>query len=80
MEFLCMDICNIDHEIENERIDEDSYDLVLDKACIDSIACNQEFSMQYKAVENVWRVLVSGGTFFMVSRGSPIMRMHLFES
>ena len=75
-----MDICNIDHEIENERIDEDSYDLVLDKACIDSIACSQEFSMQYKAVENVWRVLVSGGTFFMVSRDSPIMRMHLFES
>ena len=75
-----MDICDIDNEIENERIDEDSYDLVIDKACIDSIACHQDFTQLQKAVDNVWRVLVSGGTFFMVSRGSPIMRMHLFES
>ena len=44
MEYLCMDICDIDNEIENERIDEDSYDLVIDKACIDSITCHQDFT------------------------------------
>ena len=27
MEYLCMDICDIDSQIEKERIDEDSYDL-----------------------------------------------------
>jgi len=72
MEYLCIDICDIEHDIENERIDEESYDLVFDKGCFDSIACSQDFNLQLRAIENVWRVLISGGTFFMVSRASPI--------
>ena len=76
MEYLAMDICNIE---ENQQIEEDSYDVVIDKACLDCIVCDEDQTKAQKAVHNIWRVLVSGGTYFFLSRGTPDMRMHLFE-
>ena len=42
MEYLCIDICDIDRAIEDEIFEENSYDLIVDKACLDCIACNED--------------------------------------
>ena len=74
MEYLCMDICDIDKDQE-DRIEEDSYDLVIDKACLDCIACHNDPSRIHKAIRNIHRVLVNGGTYFLLSRAHPQVRM-----
>ena len=79
MEYLCIDICDIDEAI-NDVFEENSYDLILDKACLDCIACNEDPNKISDAITNIWRLLVPGGTYFLVSRASPLMRLHLFES
>ena len=80
MEYLCMDICDIDKEMEEDRIEEDSYDLVIDKGCLDCIACSQDTNKITQAITNVHRVLVAGGTYMLVSRAPPEARLPLFQS
>lgn len=80
MEYLCIDICDIDEAINDEVFEENSYDLIIDKACLDCIACSEDPDKISEAIANVWRLLVPGGTYFLVSRASPLMRLHLFES
>jgi len=78
MDYLCFDICDIDDAINEEGFEE-SYDLIIDKACLDCIACDEDPSKMEQAINNIWRLLNKGGTYFLISRASPIMRLHLFE-
>ena len=78
MDFFNLDICDIQSAIDEETIEEDSYDLIVDKATLDCICCHQDDGRVMAAMANIHRVLTQGGTFIMVSRASPEMRMDLF--
>ena len=76
-----MDITDIESALQQEDplIEKDSYDVVIDKGCLDCIACHEDMEKMQHAVRNVNDILMPGGFYFLVSRGSPDMRMHLFE-
>jgi len=78
MDFLNVDICQIEETIEEKQLD-NGFDIIIDKAVLDCVACNEDSTLIQKAVENIWRMLENGGTYFLVSRSPPAMRMHLFE-
>ena len=59
---------------------QESFRLVIDKACIDCVACGESLSEMCLAVDNVHRILEGGGTYIMVSRAGPISRLWLFQS
>lgn len=53
MEYLCIDICDIDNAIDEEIFEENSYDLIIDKGCLDAIACNEDPEKMAQAINNV---------------------------
>jgi hypothetical protein len=61
-----------------ERQLEDGFDVIIDKAVLDCVACNEDSTQLQKAVNNIHKMLEVGGCFFMVSRCPPAMRTHLF--
>ena len=38
MEYIHLDICHL----ENAQIEPDSYDVIIDKGCLDCVACNED--------------------------------------
>jgi hypothetical protein len=68
MDYLCIDICDIEESIENNLIELNSFDVIIDKALLDCILCSDDESLVFKAIENIHRCLISGGTYFLVSR------------
>lgn len=83
MEYIQFDICDpaqAQSEPGQELVEKDSYDIVIDKGCLDCIACHEDIDKMQQAVDNVHEYLVAGGLYFLVSRGSPATRRHLFES
>lgn len=75
---MCLDICNIQKAIDENSIDQESFNIVIDKGTLDCIACNEEMTVIQTAVSNVHLILENGGTYMMVSRCPPEMRIHLF--
>lgn len=73
-EFLCQDVTNAEQMEEHA----DSFRLIIDKACLDCIACNENPVAMQAAVSNYHSMLQSGGTLMLISRGSPLTRLHLF--
>ena len=81
MDTICQDITSIDWNTSGPgTVEEDSYDLVIDKGCLDCVLCSEDQQLGISAIENIHKLLTRGGLYFLVSRGSPQMRMHLFES
>ena len=68
MDFLCVDICNIEDALEEKILEEDGYNIIVDKGVIDCIACNEDENNIQIAIENIWRMLMPGGYYFLVSR------------
>lgn len=56
MDFLNVDICHIEETIEEKQL-ENGFDVIIDKAVLDCIACNDDSTMAQKAVNNIWRML-----------------------
>lgn len=82
MENIQFDICDpaqAQTEPGQELVEKESYDIIIDKACLDCIACHEDIAKMQQAVDNVHDFLVAGGLYFLVSRGSPATRRHLFE-
>ena len=79
MDYLCVDICNIEDAIEEKILEEDGYNAIVDKGVLDCIACDEDETKMPLAVENIWRMLMPGGFYFMVSRAQSNMRQHLFS-
>ena len=75
MEYLCLDICQLEKE---DRIEPDSYDLVIDKACLDCVMCSADPDRPAQAIRNIHSWLTSGGTYLLISRAPPQARMYLF--
>jgi hypothetical protein len=79
MEYLCVDICNIEESLDEKVLEEDGYNMIVDKGVLDCIACDEDETKVPLAIENIWRMLMPGGFYFMVSRSQPNMRQHLFS-
>lgn len=70
LEFAAMDARKLD------RLPDDSFDLVLDKACLDAIFCSfQTYNDVLAATTEICRVLRPAGRFVCVSHGSPGARL-----
>jgi SAM-dependent methyltransferase len=80
MEYLQLDITDIEEALKVEQIEMDTYNVIIDKACLDCVACSEDDSKLQTSIDNIHSILMPGGFFFMVSRGSPDQRCHLFES
>jgi hypothetical protein len=44
MDFLNVDICDIEETIKEKQLD-DGFDIIIDKAVLDCVACNEDLSM-----------------------------------
>ena len=75
LEFIPANCCCLDFVPEN------CFDFILDKALLDALLCgDNSFS---KATEYIWemyRILKPGGSFAIVSHGSPSTRINLLEN
>ena len=70
MEYAQMDIC------ESSSTPDESFNLVIDKGTLDSLACCEEDQKKAeKMLINVYKMLSPSGSFVCVSRGSPETRL-----
>ena len=78
MEYLEMDIT------EPLFIDEDSFNFIIDKGCLDCVACSSENQGEggeaeptkiEKMITNIYKTLTPGGTYICISRGAPETRL-----
>lgn len=74
MDYLCVDICNIEEALDEKILEENGYHAIIDKAVIDCIACDEDENRMPQAIDNIWRMLMPGGVYFLVSRSPPNMR------
>ena len=73
------ELIDVSTEEKAERFPADTYDAVIDKACLDSILCADYSTPNGKLFcENVCRVLNDQGHFISVSYGVPAARMKQF--
>mmetsp|Transcript_1476 Transcript_1476/g.980 ORF Transcript_1476/g.980 Transcript_1476/m.980 type:complete len:224 (+) Transcript_1476:45-716(+) len=76
MDYVCLDIT------EQIDISEDSFDCIIDKACLDSVACSGGHDGAKKVdsmIANVFKVLAPGGSYVSISRGPPETRLVYFN-
>ena len=76
VDFICKDIRDSERLMEQQ----DDFRLVIDKACLDCVACSSNLGDMCIAVENVHRILESGGSYLLVSRAGPLSRLWLFQT
>ena len=75
MDFLELDLCQ-----PLDVIDEDSFDMVIDKATLDSILWGQHIQERVTIMmNNIYRILAPGGVYICVSNGPPETREHIFK-
>lgn len=74
VDFFCKDIRDSETLMEQKE----AFRLVIDKACLDCVACSQNLGDMSTAVENVHRILERGGSYMLVSRAGPVSRLWLF--
>jgi hypothetical protein len=56
--------------------DNDFFDLIIDKGCLDSIFCAENsFEISKKAINEIHRVLKSGGLYIMISNSTKEHRI-----
>ena len=55
-------------DVKNLEFDNDNFDLIFDKACLDSIFCGENsFENSEKALKEIYRVLKSGGSYILIT-------------
>ena len=80
MEYLKFDITAPLEEVGADgELDKEAYDVIIDKACLDCVACHEDSAQMEAAIRNIHALLVPGGVLVLVSRGAPETRSHLFE-
>ena len=77
MDHVCLDIT-----LPNPTLlKPDSFNLILDKACLDCIACSDDYLIKTKAaLTNIRHILLDAGVYLCISQGKPENRLHLLES
>jgi ubiquinone/menaquinone biosynthesis C-methylase UbiE len=74
LEFLPADMTNLD------GVPDKAFDLILDKALLDSMLCGDEsFEQALLVLAESYRVLKSGGMYVAISYGIPSSRVALLE-
>lgn len=74
LKFLLMDVCNM-----KDFLDE-SFDLVIDKACFDSIVCSDESLQNCDAMlTEISRILKPNGFYVMISHAQPAYRLNYIQ-
>jgi EEF1A lysine methyltransferase 4 len=66
-------------DVTKLSFDKGSFDVVIDKGCMDSIMC-KNLELSKKMVSEVNRVLVDSGIFIEITYGTPETRMQYLES
>ena len=75
MEFSVMDATKMD------ALPSKCFDLIIDKALMDSLLCSEESSRDVtRMVSEMHRVLKDGGTYVVVSHGSPSNRLQYLDT
>ena len=75
LDFLCLDARAM------SRLHAETFDLVIDKACMDAMFCSDGHFVDVSAMlHEVNRVLVPSGRFVSLSHGSPLARIPLLQS
>jgi SAM-dependent methyltransferase len=72
LEFAVMDV-----SAPGEDLEENMFDLVLDKALTDALACGDEHSCVHAAVSNFFTALRPGGKYVVISHAAPSRRLSL---
>ncbi|KAL0221078.1 hypothetical protein RCL1_000932 [Eukaryota sp. TZLM3-RCL] len=74
LDFLCMDVRNLDFP-------PNLFDVVIDKALLDTLMTGPEaFLNSRKMLREVFRVLKQGGIYFCISHAPPEARRNIFSS
>lgn len=74
VEFYVMDVREL------IKFPSESFSLVFDKACIDTLFCGTDFmTSTKKAIAEIYRVMKPESSFVSVSHGSPITRVPFFR-
>lgn len=79
MEYLKQDITDIQDALAENKFDLNSYDVMIDKGCLDCVLCSEDANKAPAMIENIHALLAPGGHYLLVSRGSPQIRTQLFE-
>ena len=75
MDFSILDITDMP---KNDPPD-NCFDLIIDKALMDSLLCSDDAIRKVTImIRNMYRILKSGGTYIVISHGTPISRLGLF--
>lgn len=74
LKFLLMDVCNM------KDFSDASFDLVIDKACFDSIVCSDESLQNSDAMlTEISRILKPDGFYVMISHAQPAYRLNYIQ-
>ena len=71
MEYLKQDITDIQDALAENKFDLNSYDVMIDKGCLDCVLCSEDANKASAMIENIHALLAPGGHYLLVSRGSP---------
>jgi hypothetical protein len=75
MDFSVLDVTDMP---KNDPPD-NCFDLIIDKALMDSLLCSEDAIRKISTmIRNMYRILKTGGTYIVVSHGTPISRLGLF--
>ena len=75
MKYKRMNVTNME-EFTNE-----SFNIVFDKALLDSVLCGENaLPIVDKMINEIYRVLVNGGYYIVISNGNEDTRKHLFNN
>ncbi len=67
-------------DVRNMRYPSEHFNMVLDKSTIDALLCSDNPVISVaQMLEEVYRVLKPNGVYFVVSYGSPMVRMEHLE-
>ena len=57
MEYLLQDITDIQSALGEGKFDPDSYDVIIDKGCLDCVVCNEDPNLAQKTIDNIYTLL-----------------------
>jgi len=79
---ICSELLDVQMDVTEpmDILEDDSFNLILDKGTLDSIACSEEYSVKAaQMVRNMNRILGPGGAYVCISYGRPDMRLQYLQ-
>ena len=73
MEYVVADVTNL------SRWSNESFDLIMDKGCVDAMFEGELFEAAEKGLAEMYRLLLPSGYFVLITLGNPDMRRSFIE-